>query len=284
MNVPAYQSPFQGAASVSVVGNGPNEMPKFERDRLFIRFNLNDDTPLSPMEVRVSNRRVAELSGESTVFQVQSRWMKNQERDRLRHILTQQASKLATELRCLPSTGLATVHACIELDLSVQVFRMPLRPTLFRAHDLSPRQPLAAAFHNWLGEQRMAWRLIASQGDRLNWRGMTANSCAIASETQGRLDPYPRIFKWMHDAALRGPDSADPANLVEVATSSQFDWEGYAKHERLRQLEPFFHLDRSKQKTLNWWLYSNTLSITIDTLLGRLTQAQRYLHAVQAAG
>lgn len=283
MNIPANQWIVQGAAGVIVIGNGPSKMPKFERDRPFIRFNLSDDIPLSPMEVRVSNRRVAELSGEPAVFQVQSQWMKDAERERLQHLLTKQASKLGTELRCLPSTGLATVHACIELGLSVQVFRMPLRAALFRASELAPRQPLAAAFHNWLGEQRMAWRLIASQGEQLSWLDMVAKRCAIAGETEGWLDPYPRIFEWMQHASVGGPDSVDPAKLVELAISSKFDWEGCAKHERLHQLEPFFYLDRTKQKTPNWWLYSNTLSITIDTLLGRLTQAQRFLHTTQAA-
>jgi len=194
MKIPANQWIIQSDVGVIVIGNGPNEMPKFERDRPFIRFNLSDDIPLSPMEIRVSNRRVAELSGKPAVFQVQSQWMKDTEHEQLQHLLTKQASKLGTELRCLPSTGLTTVHVCIGLSLSVQVFRMPLRPTMFRASELPPRQPLAAAFHNWLGEQRMAWRLIASQGDQLSWPDMVAKRCAIAGETEGGLDPYPRIL------------------------------------------------------------------------------------------
>ena len=283
MNISANQWIVQGIPGVIIIGNGPSEMPKFERDRPFIRFNLSDDIPLSPMEVRVSNRRAAKLSSVPPVFQVQSQWMKDTERERLQYLLAKQVFKLGTELGCLPSTGLATVHACIELGLSVQVFRMPLRPALFRAPELAPRQPLAAAFHNWLGEQRVAWRLIASQGDQLSWLDMVAKHCAIAGETEGRMDPYPRIFEWMQIASMGGPDSVDPANLVELAIPSKFDWEGYAKHECLQQLEPFFYLDRTKQMTPNWWLYSNALSITIDTLLGRLTQAQRFLHTKQAA-
>lgn len=283
MNIPANQWIIQSAAGVIVIGNGPDEMPKFERDQPFIRFNLSDDIPLSPMEIRVSNRRVAELSGKPAVFQVHSQWMKDTEHEQLQHLLTKQASKLGAELRCLPSTGLTTVHVCIGLSLSVQVFRMPLRPTMFRASELPPRQPLAAAFHNWLGEQRMAWRLIASQGDQLSWPDMVAKRCAIAGKTEGGLDPYPRIFEWMQKASVEGPDFVDPANLVELANSSRFDWLGYAKHERLHQLEPFFYLDRTRQKTANWWLYSNTLSTTINTLLGRLTQAQRFLHMKRVA-
>lgn len=283
MKIPANQWIIQSDAGVIVIGNGPNEMPMFERDRPFIRFNLSDDIPLSPMEIRVSNRRVAELSGKPAVFQVQSQWMKDTEHEQLQHLLTKQASKLGAELRCLPSTGLTTVHVCIGLSLSVQVFRMPLRPTMFRASELPPRQPLAAAFHNWLGEQRMAWRLIASQGDQLSWPDMVAKRCAIAGETERGLDPYPRIFEWMQKASVEGPDFVDPANLVELANSSRFDWLGYAKYERLHQLEPFFYLDRTRQKTANWWLYSNTLSTAIDTLLGRLTQAQRFLHTKRVA-
>lgn len=283
MNNPTNKWTIQGAAGISIVGNGPGEIPKLERDQPFVRFNLSDDTPLSPMEVRVSNLRVARLSSESALFQVMSRGMSDVERDQFQHLLTQQVSELAAELGCLPSTGLATVHACMELGLSLHVFRMPLRPSLLRAPELAPRQPLAAAFHNWLGEQRLAWWLIASQGDHLRWLDLTAKRGAI-SETKGNLDPYPCIFEWMQGAALRGPNSVDRANLVELATSSRFDWEGYAKHEHLRQLEPFFHLDRTRQETQNWWLYSNSLSTTIDTLLRRLTQAQQFLYLEQAAG
>ena len=284
MNISAKQWIAQGASGVIVIGNGPGELPKLERGRPFFRFNLSDSIPLSPMEVRVSNRRVAELSGEPPVFQVQSQWMKDTEREGLQHLFAKHASKLGTELRCLPSTGLTAVHTCIDLGLSVQVFRMPLRPALFRAPELAPRQPLAAAFHNWLGEQRLAWMLIASRGNQLRWLDMVAKCCAIAGETDGRLDPYPRFFEWIKNATAGCPDSVDPANLVELATSSKFDWDAYAKHERLQLLEPFFYLDRTKQMTPKWWLYSNALSISIDTLLGRLTQAQRFLHAGQAAG
>ncbi len=282
MNNPAQKLTIQGAASISIVGNGPGEMPMLEHDRPFIRFNLSNDTPLSPLEVRVSNPRAARRSSESAAFQVLSRVLSGAERDQLQHILTHQAFELSAELGCLPSTGLATVYACMELGLSLQVFRMPLRPSLCRASDLAPRQPLAAAFHNWLGEQRLAWRLIASQGDHLRWPEMTTKGCAIPSETKGHLDPYSCIFEWMQDAA-RDPNSADQTSLVELATSSRFDWEGFAKHEHLRQLEPFFHLDRTRQETPNWWLYSNSLSITIDALLGRLTQAQQFLYFEQAA-
>lgn len=284
MNIPTDKWTIQAAAGICVIGNGPGEMPKFERDRPFIRFNLSDDTPLSLMEIRVSNQRVTRRSNESAVFQVLSRGMRDAERDQFQHLLSQQASKLGAELGCLPSTGLATVNACMEQGLSLQVFRMPLRPTLFRVPELAPRQPLAAAFHNWLGEQRLAWQLIAAQGERLKWLDMTAKSHAVTSETERHLDPYPCIFDWMQDAALRGPNSVDRANLVELATSSRFDWEGHANHERLRQLEPFFHLDRTRQETPNWWLYSNSLSITIDTLLTRLTQVQHFLYLEQAAG
>ncbi len=143
MNISANQWIAQGTSGVIVIGNGPGEVPKLERGRPFIRFNFSDSIPLSPMEVRVSNRRVAELSGEPPVFQVQSQWMKDAERERLQHLLAKHASKLGTELRCLPSTGLATVHTCIELGLSVQVFCMPLRPALFRDPELAPRQSVS---------------------------------------------------------------------------------------------------------------------------------------------
>ncbi len=204
------------------------------------------------------------------------------ERDRLQRLLTQQAYTLDAELGCIPSTGLATIHTCMKLGLSLQVFRMPLRPTLLRAPELAPRQPLAAAFHNWLGEQRIAWQLITAHGKHLTWPDMTAKIPPITRETEGHLDPYPYIFEWMEDAALLGPNSVEWANLVELATSSQFDWETHANHEQLRRLEPFFHLNRAKQETSNWWLYSNSLSTTIDILLRRLTQAQQFLYLEQA--
>ncbi len=284
MNIPTDKWSLQEAAGIYVIGNGPGEMPKLERNQPFISFNLSDDTPLSPMEVRVSNQRVTRQSNGLAVFQVLRRGMRGAELDQLQHLLSQQASKIGAELGCLPSTGLATVSACMEQGLSLQVFRMPLRPSLLRAPELESRQPLAAAFHNWLGEQRLAWQLIFAQGERLQWLDMTVKRHTVTSDAELHLDPYPCILDWMQDATLRGPNAVDRRDLVELVASSRFDWERHASHERLSQLEPFFHLDRTRQETPNWWLYSNSLSITINALLGRLTQAQQFLYLEQAAG
>ena len=275
---------IQGATSICIVGNGPGKAPESKRGHPCIRFNISDDQSLSPMEIRISNLRVARRPYESTLFQVTSQGMRASDSKRLQHLLTHQALKLKTELGCLPSTGLTTIHACIELGLSLRILRMPLRATLLRPPDLTPRKPLAAAFHNWLGEQRLAWQLIAAHGDRLRWLDITAKTHETTGQTRGHLDPYPRIHDWMQVAALRGPNAVDQARLVELVSSSQLDWYGYANQERLRQLEPFLHLDRTSLETPNWWLYSNSLSTSIDTLLRRLSQAQQLLYLEQAAG
>lgn len=284
MNTTTEKWAIQGATDICIVGNGPGQTPEPEHDRPCVRFNLSGDKPLSPMEIRVSNLRVARLPHESVLFQVLSQGMKDADCERLQYLLTQQALKLKTELGCLPSTGLTTIHTCIELGLSLHILRMPIRATLLRPPDLTPRKPLAAAFHNWLGEQRLAWQLIAAHGDRLRWLDMTAKTHETTGQTRGHLDPYPRIHDWMQVAALRGPNTVDQASLVELVSSSQFDWYGYANQERLRQLEPFLHLDRTSLETPNWWLYSNSLSTSIDTLLRRLSQAQQLLYLEQGAG
>jgi len=284
MNIPTESWAIQGFTGICIIGNGPGKSPKPERDRPCIRFNLGDDEPLSPMEIRISNLRVARRPHESVLFQITSPGMRAPDSERLQHLLTQKALKLKAELGCLPSTGLTTIHACIELGLSLRILRMPLRPALLRPPDLAQRKPLAAAFHNWLGEQRLAWQLIAAHGDRLRWLDMTAKTHKTTGQTRGHLDPYPRIHDWMQVAALRGTNAVDQASLVELVSSSQFDWYGYANQERLRQLEPFLHLDRTSLETPNWWLYSNSLSTSIDTLLRRLSQAQQLLYLEQAAG
>lgn len=283
MNIPSNNWAIHGATNINVVGNGSGETPELEHDQPFIRFNLSNDIPLSPLEVRVSNQRVIRQACESSLFQVLSLAMNETERDGIQRLLTLQSTKLDAELGCPPSTGIATVHTCLSLGLSLSIFRMPLRPPLLRASELAPRYPLPAAFHNWLGEQRIAWRLISAHKERLRWSDMTTKLDNIDSEEGGVLNPYPSILGWMKNAARRGPDTNDQVTLIELTTSPRFNWGRHANHEYLRQLEPFLYLDRARQETRNWWLYSNSLSTAIDLLLGRLSHAQQRLYLEQAA-
>lgn len=244
----------------------------------FVTFNQLADKPLRAGEIRINNRKFARAAANTLPFVVSSCCLSVYDCGQLQDKLETTSELLCSQLGCLPSAGLTAVFALTNMGVGLQLFQMPLRPSLLRLTNMPVRQPLAAAFHNWLGERRLAWQLLCAKRTLLNWPQLylptepaeTAKDIAIS---------YPRLQEWFVTHSGR-PEKADISTLQELAALPAMAWCQGSKADTLQAFEGYFFLVRQQQTTPNWWLYHNDISPLIDTLLLRLMQAQQHLLAV----
>lgn len=135
---------------------------------------------------------------------------------------------------------------------------------------MPPRVPQASTFHNWLGERRLAFSLLGDHsGPDARWPGLLL-SCPLTSPlpaTKIRTNPY--------EALLQAFTRKDVHFWQLIASIDAEDWLHVLTAERLRNLEPFFYLDRQRTKTSNWWLYDNAISISVDQIHEKLAWCQQ---------
>lgn len=261
-----------------VVGNGPGVLPPADENVSFVAFNQSADKPLRAGEIRINNRKLAGPAANTLPFVVSSRCLSADDCEQLQDKLNTTSQVLCSQLGCLPSAGLTAVFALTDMGVGLQLFQMPLRPSLLRVTTMPIRQPLAAAFHNWLGERRLAWQLLRGRQTLLNWPQLYL-STEPAGTAQDITISYPRLQEWFVTHAGRS-EKADISTLQELAALPVTAWYPTAKVGALQALEGFFFLARQLQTTPNWWLYRNDISPLIDTLMLRLMQAQQHLLAV----
>mgnify|MGYP000974738935 CR=1 FL=1 len=267
-------------AALPVIGNGPGEWPKLDSRLPFVRFNIPADAPFEPGEIRICNRKFAGRLDDSPPFVVWSRVLSSVQRICLQARLAYSGATLMKRLGSLPSSGLATVHALATAKVTLHLYRIPLRPSLLRPVGLSVRKPLAASFHNWLGERRLALRWCRSARSRLHWPDLQLTAGEETPASDRCEDPYPALFHWF----AKGTDEARNANLAHLAELPAAAWCQYATSTRLKELEAYFYLRRQQRESANWWLYNNELSPLIDALLLKLMLAQQHLASVRAEG
>lgn len=164
------------------------------------------------------------------------------------------------------------------MGFSLRLYRMPLRPSLLRPTELSERKPLPAAFHNWLGERRMAWQYLHGATAILSWPQLSISTVDAGDSPEPLMeDPLEALAQWFETQAGE-PVRRDTDGLKTLASLPDGAWLQSPDAGVLKSLEQFFFLKRENRETPNWWLYSNELSPFIDTLLLRLMQAQQRLH------
>jgi hypothetical protein len=268
--------------SVLIIGNGPGDLPPDTDGRPYVTFNRVGSVPLRADEIRVVNRKEARLSADDRPFVVTGEcfpagWCRQFEAS-----LVAAAAELEALLGCLPSTGLATVYALSDMEVPIALYRMPLRPSLLRMPNMSARKPLAAAFHNWLGERRLALQWWNDLPSIWSWSQRCLPVDNSEQARSGASDPFPTLWQWF--AENEGESAwANTDTLQGLAALPATTWCMPVSAAQLRALERFFFLSRQQRNTPNWWLYRNELSPFIDTLLLRLMQAQQRLAYVPVA-
>lgn len=178
--------------------------------------------------------------------------------------------QLSHEIGCIPSTGLCLIHALWKVSGALIVDGLSLDPSLNRSPAILSSRPLPQTFHNWLGERRVTFaRWI--HAPRSNWRwslftqrpaGSVEDPCTLAPEDlleallAARRRRSTAQLKCIAQSPIRAcPDLLRPCDVT-------------------RQLEQCFHLQRSVNRTTNWWLYDSGASHVIERLASRLRYAQ----------
>ncbi|MCX2497897.1 hypothetical protein OQ486_13955 [Plesiomonas shigelloides] len=207
--------------------------------------------------------------------------------------LSRVAQKQERILGAWPSSGLAVLGCLYGLaGLNVRVCQMNLLPSLIRAPELSARMPLAAAFHNWLGERRLAMDLLFDTGNDhavIDWPDFwlpapisqaparwqpPSRSCPLAaltqlehcSKTEGRklwqqlagMDASHWLEAFSGVPAPYNNGSGDIDSEAPTSGNNTPDLDKLIAADRL------FVLPRDVQKTSLWWLYDNEVSVWVS--------------------
>jgi len=267
-----------------IVGNGPGPAPALDQlGTPFVRFNLALSEKLLEQEIRICNRKQAGQPDSPFPFLVNSLSFPFVWCEQLQHRLAESAIALERMLSCRPTAGLVTTHAMLQMGGALQLYRMPLRPRMLRAANMPARQPLAAAYHNWMGERRLALQWVKTHETQLEWTGLQLALPLADTSDKPIANPYPALLRCFESSTCTPSDSTADT-LRQMATVQPLAWCLHANYAELNALETCFYLDRDSAITPNWWLYHNSLSLSIDRLMLRLMQAQQYLVAQQELG
>lgn len=269
-----YSSPMDPNASfrfesgLCVLGNGPHDEdstlpPKLAR----VVFNRPEDSA----DIVVYNGRVLSRTNPFVVHAPN-----NDLCHFLESALKREQADLRSTLGAPASSGLTFVRLACSLTPELWVYRMPLAPSLARPIGLGNRKPLACAYHNWLGERRLAFELIrsASSDCQIHWKSLYFPSREPSSVRHG--DPWETLQAAASSRSTELWDQASRYDTLHLAA--------HMDHARMQQIEHLFHLVVGENETPNWWLYDQQASAAIERLLKKLMwcQQQRYLHLFSA--
>lgn len=244
-----------------IVGNGPGGLVIKQHEKV-IRFN-QPLTIASSADLVITNSKLAGITtGVLVQGEVPSRLFCEK--------LETYGKELEDLLGCKPSIGLLTIKTILEFGVTINVSRMNLLPSLERPLDYNKRKALPAAYHNWLGERRLA----SGWMDKLNWPDFEMKlAChdkvndATITRHCSKLQSLPSLPKEEATQLLKGLSKVKPMTWLEHIDSSI-----------LKTLESLFFVLRGRCIiSPNWWLYDNELSTEVNRLQKNLALAQQAL-------
>lgn len=233
-----------------IVGNGPGDLRVGDNERV-IRFNksltLNKSTNLT-----ITNSKVAGLkNGVLVQGEVPS--------EQFTERLEANGKELEILLGCKPSLGLLAIKTMLEYEVVVNISCMALLPSLERLQSYSDKKALPAAYHNWLGERRVALHWI----DELHWPEFLLNaaphqdsaSVAISTDSFLQLQQLPSLSR------------KEASQLWKKLSRVSYQaWLDQASCSNLKAVESLFYISRNRHLSPNWWMYDNQLSIYVNRL------------------
>lgn len=259
--------------TLRIVGNGPGRIGDALKNQLTVTFNPSIEQRPMGGDIQISNWKHAGLQTDCRPFIVTAprlgpAWCREFE-----EILRNSAIDLAPLLGCFPSSGLVAIHGVLQLAKQISIYRVPLKPSLVRIADMSPRKPLPCAFHNWLGERRLGLCFLREFGpERLRWKSLSLEPVLDRGEPTDSNPLMLLLEVFRQGRSVR--ESELSGTLAQLAAVEQSAWRRNAKESYLTALESHFFLSRESSVTPNWWLYSNRISVPLDRILHRLMLCQ----------
>ncbi len=259
--------------TLHIVGNGPGVAEEPAKNQLTITFNPPSERKPMERDIQISNWKRAGLQTDCRPFIVSAPGLGAAWCREFETVLTKSAIDLAPQLGCFPSSGLVAIHGSLQLAKQVSICCMPLKPSFVRTPDMLPRKPLPCAFHNWLGERRLALSLLRKYGpERIRWKSLLLEPVADRGEL---TDSTPLMLLTHLFSQGRNIKESEFAEALEQLTGVKQDaWSRNADETSLAALERHFFLSRDCSDTPNWWLYSNSISVPLDNILHRLMLCQ----------
>lgn len=175
--------------------------------------------------------------------------------------------QLAKQLGCIPSLGLVVIKTMLDLNAVVQVSGMNLLPPLRRPQNHCIRKALPAAYHNWLGERRLAAHWLNDLNWPLFWLEAPGDNYLEFTPSFSLLIDLPHLPR----------DEAH--HLWKVLSNVNYlSWLKQADLEKLEAVESLFYVSRDTNTTPNWWMFDNQLSVSVSRLQKTLALVQQTIH------
>jgi len=183
--------------------------------------------------------------------------------------------QLEEQLGCVPSLGLVSIHTLLNCGLTPRVSCMYLLPSLKRAYNLSHWKPLSAAYHNWLGERRLALHWL----DNLDWPEFYLQAPYQSKRSYDNVFDCFSLLKQLPDL----PREDTRQLWKSLSQISHQSWLEQANHTNMESIESLFYLSRNTQHSPNWWLYDNQLSNYVDRIQKVLAFVQQSFSLTERA-
>lgn len=243
-----------------IVGNGPGDLVTKKNEKV-IRFN-QPLTIASGADLLITNSKLAGIkTGVFVQGEVPGRLFCER--------LEAHGKELEGLLGCKPSIGLLTLKTLLEFGVTINISKMTLLPSLERPLGYDKRKALPAAYHNWLGERRLAYGWM----DKLNWPGYEVK---LARHEPANDATSNRILSNLQSLPSLPKEEATQL-LKELSEVKPLRWLEKIDYSSLKAIEPLFFVLRGRHTSPNWWLYDNELSIVVNRLQKTLALAQQAL-------
>ncbi|PSW06069.1 hypothetical protein [Photobacterium lipolyticum] len=244
-----------------IVGNGLGKSMVAENEKV-IRFNqplvLGASTTLT-----ITNSKVAGLK-KGVLVQGKPPGVRFAER------LEANNRELENLLECKPSLGLLAIKTMLEYDVALKISCMALLPSLERPQNCSDKKALPAAYHNWLGERRLALAWIDSLHWPEFWLSAPEQSDISVTDSFSCLLELPDLPR--HEASQL---------WLTLSKVSFHTWLEQANSKKLKAIEPLFYISGYRHISPNWWMYDNQLSVHVNCLQRTLAFVQQAFEQVE---
>jgi hypothetical protein len=242
-----------------VIGNGNINYPLRNHD---FTIGFNQPSKIMNHTCSVLNEKISGTGNGFTILGRSPIINFTEELNKTAHLITPQ-------LKAWPSSGLSTLM-CLNEKIFIAITGMNLLPSLLRNEHLANNKPMPNAFHNWLGERRVAQLYLLPN---INWPEFWLKENITTGDKNE--DPFVLLKKL--------PFAHGNIYLIkQLANINKEGWLQYSDTTRLLEAEQYFYISRHQQRTPNWWLFNNEASKYMAKVQCTLAWVQQQLYSANS--